>query len=250
MNIVQHINEYLKEVGNAKVSGFGTFFLKNVQAKMDAETKSILPPSQEVGFNEDYKTLDDGLIRFISTKENISVEEVIKQLKNLTDYWKNKLSLSENLSVEGLGQFHVADGKLHFLGDRIESAIPDFYGLEKIDLSQIKSSKSINNVGEKRKSSTIWYILFAVLLSALSYFAYTQREMLFGKKSFEDEPVKKEPQLPVVDSIAIKQKISDSLRIDSLKQDSIKKKAAVKTWKPKKYYKKNKWSKAKQHRNR
>lgn len=247
MNIVQNIGEYLKDTGTAKVPGFGTFFLKPVPAKMDAETKTILPPAQEVGFQADYELLDKGLISFISEKENLSEEEISYQLKNLTDFWKNKLIEGE-FSIDGLGKFLEVNGLSKFFGNRIESATPDFYGLEKIELSQINSQKSVKTTESyHRKNSAAWIVASLALLSGLLYLAYAQREMLFGKKSFENEPVKPKLQLPAVDSAAIKQKQADSLRIDSLKQDSIKK-TTSKTWKSKKYYKKNKWSKAKQHK--
>ena len=257
MNITNYINEFLKERNSVVVSGFGEFFLKNSKAVVDEKTKSILPPAKEIGFNIDYEAKDQGLINFISQKSGLSQSETEADLKKLADYWKKQLSENHLIDIEGLGTFYQSENAVTFKGARIEKTSPDFYGLEEIDLQNLKTPLAHNTSVEDYKinKSILWIFLLILPVAGLIFLAFTQRERLFGKKSFDDLSVKTSTHRIKTDSAKINQAKADSLKIDSLRQDSIKqdsiKKAVVPVYrKPvKRYttkkYNSKKWIKSK-----
>lgn len=262
MSVTSYIADFLKEHNRVVVPGFGEFYLKNSKAVVDEQTKSILPPAKEVGFKIDYQATDEQLIHYISQNSNIAASEAEAELNKLTGYWKKHLAESQELSIEGLGRFHQAENDLEFLGNRIGKTTPDFYGLEEIDLKHLKSSKSEVNSNEDYKfnKSILWVFLLILPVLGLLFLAFTQRERLFGKKSFDDLSVQTSTHRIKVDSAKIQQQKLQQLKLDSLKQDSIikdsiAKQAALAYKKPvKKYNSKNytskQWRKSKKRANR
>lgn len=261
MNITAYINEFLKEHNRVVVSGFGEFFLKNAKAVVDEKTKSILPPAKEIGFTIDYQVRDQKLVNYISKKTATSALRVESDLIKLTDYWRKQLSEARQLSIEGLGRFSQTDDELKFHGERIEKASPDFYGLEEIDLQNLKTYSGNHHSEDNYKfnNSILWLFLLILPVLGIIFLAFTQRERVFGKKSFDDLSVKTSTHR-INDSAKINranQDVSriDSLRLDSIKQDSIKKpvvpvyKKPLKKFTTKKY-KSKKWSKSKKRANR
>ncbi len=232
MNAVDYIYDLLKDNKTVIVPGFGMFFLKNSKAQLDEATKSILPPAKQIDFNINYEAIDNGFVNWFANKSQISVSEAETEITKLTEYWKMQLLENGELNIEKLGKFIQSDTELKFFGNRLELDSPDFYGLEQIDLKNVTSkSPSQENVAYKVKKSPFWLFLFVIPVLALAYFAITQREQLFGKKSFDQKPTSKQNSLS--DSLkyqkakAEKLKL-DSLKLDSLKQDSISKLVAAK----------------------
>lgn len=242
MNISAYILEYLKQFGTVVVPQFGIFSLENSKAVINSENGSILPPSSKIAFQSDYQVSSGDLINFISVEKNISKNSAESELQLQTDFWKKRLQAEQTLEIQNLGTIFVEDGILSFQGNRLESDHPDFYGLEEIRFSDIKNVESSVSAVDKEKDytfnkSVLWIFLFIIPVLGILYFGYTQRELLFGKKSFDDISVQTktkriEKTVPVkVDSAQLK--LNDSikqaqLKKDSLLQDSIKK-AAVKS---------------------
>lgn len=233
MSIVKHITGFLKTKGSVTVPGFGKFFLQNSQAKFEEETGSILPPAKETGFNIDYEAgANPALLSLISSNENISVEEAEAELKKQTDYWKKQLTENDELIIEGLGKFRKAESDIKFTGERVETSVPDFYGLEQIDLKNLKktSVQSSNSEGDYRFNRTIlWIFLLVIPIAGLAYLAITQKELLFGKKSFNNLSVQTSTHRIKKDTLKLQKARQDSIRLDSLKTDSLKKDSIAKT---------------------
>lgn len=251
MNISAYILDYLKQFGTVTVPKFGVFSLENSKAVINSENGSILPPSTKIAFRSDYQVLSDGLVQFISSQKAISKEAAENELQIQTDFWKKKLQSEKILEIQNLGTIFIEDGQLHFKGNRLESDFPDFYGLEEIHFSDInngETSKEIENTEKDYQfnKSILWIFLFIVPVLGMLYLAYTQQELIFGKKSFDDVSVQTktkriEKKTPVkIDSAQIKKADSvKAFKLDSLKKDSIKQ--AAKTWKPKSYKRKSRW---------
>lgn len=251
MNISAYILDYLKQFGTVTVPKFGVFSLENSKAVINSENGSILPPSTKIAFRSDYQVLSDGLVQFISSQKAISKEAAENELQIQTDFWKKKLQSEKILEIQNLGTIFIEDGQLHFKGNRLESDFPDFYGLEEIHFSDINNgepSKDIENTEKDYQfnKSILWIFLFIVPVLGMLYLAYTQQELIFGKKSFDDVSVQTktkriEKKTPVkIDSAQIKKADSvKAFKLDSLKKDSIKQ--AAKTWKPKSYKRKSRW---------
>ncbi|MDR2237613.1 MAG: hypothetical protein LBE92_15940 [Chryseobacterium sp.] len=227
MNISAYILEYLKQFGTVTVPGFGVFSLKNSKAIINSENGSILPPASEIVFSVDYEVASDELAAFIAAQKQMSLEASRSDLKIQTDFWKKKLQADQHLEIQNLGTIMTEEGDTHFKGKRIESGHPDFYGLEEIRISDINNGEKISPAENrekdyKLKKSILWTFLFVIPVLGILYYAFTQRELLFGKKSFNDVSVqtathrivpKDTAKVPVQTPVPA---VSDSLKKDSL----------------------------------
>lgn len=228
MNISAYILEYLKQFGTVTVPGFGVFSLKNSKAIINSENGSILPPASEIAFAVDYEIQSDELAAFIAGEKKMSLDASKSDLKIQTDFWKKKLQADQFLEIQNLGAIHIEDDKTHFKGQRIESGHPDFYGLEEIRLSDINNGEKIS-VSENRekdyqfKKSILWIFLLAVPVLGILYLAFTQQELLFGKKSFDKVSVQTSTHRIVKDTIKVMVHTPEAAVSDSLKKDSLSK---------------------------
>lgn len=254
MNISAYILEYLKQFGTVAVPQFGVFSLENTKAVINSENGSILPPSSKIAFQPDYQVQNDDFISFLSRQKEISKASAERELHLQTDFWKKRLQSDKTLEISGLGTIVIENGNTTFKGNRLESDYPDFYGLEEIRFSDIndKPSEISEKTSEKDyrfNTSVLWIFLFIIPVLGILYFAYTQQELLFGKKSLDDVSVQTKTQriekkAPVIiDSAQIRRQDSiQAFKADSLKQDSIRKRAA-KNWRPTSYKRKSRWQK-------
>lgn len=248
MKVTEGILELLKRNGKITVPQFGVFYTEKTRALLNSDQKTILPPAQEVKFDADYNVQNDELLQFLNSEGN---SFAANELRAQTDYWKNLLLKKDGFKIDGLGEFFVSDNQLVFRGNRIQSETPDFYGLEEINLSEIKnnSAESVeitveNEEGSYRlNKSILWVFLLVMPVLGLAYFGFTQQERILGKKSFDDLQVKNsthriEKKVPVkIDTVQQK------AVADSLTKDSLAKVAAVPVQKStKKWTSKNKWS--------
>jgi len=226
MNISAYILEYLKQFGTATVPGFGVFSLKNSKAIINSENGSILPPASQIEFTIDYEVQAEDLTAFIAGQKQMSLEASRSDLKIQTDFWKKKLQAEQVLEIQNLGTVFIEEGHTHFKGKRIESGRPDFYGLEEIRFSDInngeKVSPSVNREKDfKFRKTILWVFLLIIPVLGILYLAFTQQELLFGKKSFNKVSVQTSTHRIVKDTIKVmvhtpKTSVSDSLKKDSL----------------------------------
>ncbi len=258
MNFSQLLFGFLKKQGRASVPGFGVFSLKTAHAILDKEEKNILPPGLEMSFSTDAGDSDQSFAEYFSSQKGISVSAAEAEIKQQVTFWNLTLEKEGSLSVPDFGTFFLDDSKIHFKEDRNENLSPDFYGLEEINISEIKKAR-LPKTSTKENSysfpkSVYWVLPLVLGVLALTYFGITQPEKIFGKKSFpnglEELPEKKAATVSLKkDSAKV-----DSTAIDSAKADSLKSAVAVpktpaKKWSSKNYSK-NKWTKkSKKHRN-
>lgn len=231
MNISAYILEYLKQFGTVTVPSFGVFSLENSKAIINSENGSILPPASQIAFMPDFEIQSDDLIAFIAEQKQMSFAASKSDLKIQTDFWKKKLQAEQTLEIQNLGTVFIEEGHTHFKGKRIESGHPDFYGLEEIKFSDIKT-KDKSVVSEKSgkeykfSKSLLWIFLIVIPVLGIVYLAFTNQELLFGKESFKKEKdslkVNAKVAVLVRDTIKVdstKIRIADSLK--TLKKDSI-----------------------------
>lgn len=224
MNISADILAFLKLFGKASVPGFGQFTIEKTGAQFNDQTKTLLPPSQLIIFNKNENQNDEGLIQFLAKRNQVTPDRIEKLLKDQVDSWNSTLYSGQPLLIDGLGEFDQQDFK--FSGYRIESENSDFFGLEEINITDVqKSSKyktpkgNIPKDTNKTVSVLLWIFLLVIPVLGLLYFGYTQQELIFGKKSFDDLAVKNSTH-----RIDTKEKI-DTLKVepkkDSLQKDSL-----------------------------
>jgi nucleoid DNA-binding protein len=230
MNISAYILEYLKQFGTVTVPSFGVFSLKNSKAIINSENGSILPPASEIVFAVDYEIQSDELAAFIAAQKQMSLEASKSDLKIQTDFWKKKLQADQFLEIQNLGTINIEENHTHFKGKRIESGHPDFYGLEEIRLSDINNGEKISTTENKEKDyqfkkSILWIFLLAIPVLGILYLAFTQQELLFGKKSFDKVSVQTSTHRIEKDTIKMMVHDSEAAVADSLKKDSLSKSA-------------------------
>ena len=259
MNISAYILEYLKKHGSVTVPEFGIFYLENSKAKLDPENGSILPPSSQIAFKVDYLAESDHLISYMASVKGTSFEVAKNELRIQTDFWKKKLQADHTLEIQNLGRIDQGDSGLAFFGKRLASDHPDFYGLEEIRFSDISDGEKLIEASTKEKDyqfskSILWIFLVAIPIAGLIYLGITQKELIFGNKSFDSLSAQTKTrrieksvltkqdsaQLKISDSIKRVAFKADSLKTDSLRKDSVRKHTPRK-WYPKK--RKSKWQK-------
>ncbi len=236
MNFSQILLEYLKKQGSVCLASFGTFSLQTTPAALDAEGKSLLPPGMQISFRPDCETTDTAFLQFISGEKSLTLSEAALFVRQQTGYWNAALEKDKTLIIEELGTFYLEDSHLHFKGKRVEAASPAFFGLEEINLSEVRSTrKSGSSYGFGKV--LLWTAIVAGLAAAIAYFTVMQPELLFGKKSFESVPPAPQVATPVVQDTLKTDTLS--LIQDSAAVDSTAVATPAKKWKPKK----KKWKK-------
>ncbi len=257
MNFSFLILEFLKQQGQVPVPGFGTFYLKNTNALVDEDAQNILPPGKEVAFKIDNSAADGSFARYIAQQKNIPLIDAEIEVKKQTNFWYSTLEKEGKFVLENVGTFILDDSRIYFTGKRTDNLSPDFYGLEEINISEIKNSnKHLHNSGENssyRFSKPVYWVPPLILvISGLTYFAIAQPEQLFGKKSFSKDLDIKPVEKIVKDSIKKDSTTIINPVLDSAKNDSSKSAVVapvpVKKW-TSKNYSKSKWKKAKKRQN-
>ncbi len=251
MDFSSLIIEFLEKHGSVAVSGFGSFRLKKTNAVVDKDGKSILPPGKEITFRTDNENSNTDFAKFVSERKNIPLIDAEIEIKKQVNFWNAHLHKNKELAVENIGAFFLEDSKINFIGNRTENISPDFYGLEEIKFSEIKS---ISASSYRFSSSAYWVLLLIGGILTITYFGIVQPEKIFGKKSFGKGELLK--PLPKVEKDTIKKDsavaekniaVSDSMQKDTLKTAAIIK-TPVKKWSSKKYSN-SQWKKKKKRRN-
>ena len=221
MNFNALLLEFLKTNRPLSLLGFGTFHLKNSTAFLDSNGQNILPPGREIAFQMDSNNLSNDFIKFLAAKKDSSISAAETEIKKHVTFWNSTLEKEGKLILENIGDFTLAESVLLFTGNRLENIAPDFYGLEEINLSEIKNRKTTNKSYQFKPS--IWWIAPLIVgVLAITYFGITQPEKIFGKKSFTDLEEKK-PEIKIEKAIAVPDSATLNKNSDSLKMDSIQK---------------------------
>lgn len=234
MNISAYILEYLKQFGTVTVPDFGIFSLEKSKAIINSENGSILPPASKIVYTPDYKIKSDDLAAFIASHKHMTLEASGTDLQIQTDFWKKKLQADQMLEIQGLGTIFIEDGETHFKGNRLQSDHPDFYGLEEIKFSDISNKESQTTADKSETNyrfnkSILWIFLIIIPVAGILYVAFTQQELLFGKKSFDPAKVSVQTTTHRIPKDTMKaQKVIPPVPADSLKKDSLKKDSVAK----------------------
>ena len=254
MNFSALILEFLNKQGQVNIPGFGVFYLKNTNAAVDNESGHILPPGKEVAFRTEITEKEGNLVDFVAQQKKLSQIEAEIEVKKLTNFWNSTLEKDGKITIENIGTFFLDDSKLHFAGERTENLSPDFYGLEEINLSQIKNPQPIESVEDGAKpyrfsKTFFWLVPILLGIGVITYLGLSQPEIIFGQKSFRNgfgKPIEKKIVNPSAktDSAVVKQLATDSLKTDSTATTI----APAKKWSSKKKST-SKWKKSRKPRN-
>ncbi|WP_417428667.1 hypothetical protein [Halpernia sp.] len=209
------ISKYLLIKKEVKIPDFGSFKLIDSAAFYDEKSAAFLPPGKEIIFEVNYDLKDLNLTDFLAKEGNKSTQEISDKLIELTTYWKNTLEAKHELEIQEFGNFYTTENSLVFKGKRFSRENPDNFGLEKINLSELKT-KSLNfekpsETDYKTNNNKLWWLLFIIPAAAIVYFTTQKPELIFGKKSFKN--LNKTKIIPILKKGNIK---SDTIKPDSI----------------------------------
>ena len=212
MNFEYLLYRYLLKHQTAEVSGFGVFKLTKQSAKIDAENSVILPPKESIEFEQDYFVSGLDLADYISLETGFEQAEVLSQLKNQSDQWKNKLQSEGFLQLGNIGRL-ILDKENRIIKDNEDT---DAFGFEEINLNQLKTKKSIQktDIEYKLNNGVIWAFVSLIFTGSVLFYFFGDQELIFGKSS--NIPAKQ-----TVKKIE-KPKIMVLPKQDSIKTDNIK----------------------------
>lgn len=211
MNLAFYIYKFLQErVVPVSIPHFGVFSLERKHAVVDEPTQRILPPSEIVSF-EKRNEENNILAEYISNKTGKDIFVVQEEIKNEVERWNQELRLNKKLVLDELGRIEVSEDMLWNFTSKEILASMDYFGLEAINLQEIKKERVKDYAFKK---SILWGFLLIAPLVALVFLAIRHQDLIFGKASFENTHRIKEQPKPIV---------QDSTVVDSLKIQSVKK---------------------------
>lgn len=97
------ITSYLLQNKECILPGIGAMHVQYIPAEIEATSEQILPPSEKIIFEKSSNSKPTGLIKYISNKKNISIEDAEKQLNLFCKEWKEKINAGEKLYLQPLG---------------------------------------------------------------------------------------------------------------------------------------------------
>lgn len=222
-NIPQYILDYLQINKRAIVPNFGVFHLENSGAQLNNENKSILPPSQLICFHQNFSETDQSIVEYIAGQKNISLQNAYHEVDTQTEFWKKKMTVKEEFTISELGNFTTQNQQFTFIGKKLPSAAPDFFGLEEIVFSEIKNKEQqkssppiVVNENYKFSRNILWLFLLIIPILVLTYFGFTNKELLFGQRSFDGISIKNSThRIEDVNPVKIEISVADSAKVDS-----------------------------------
>jgi hypothetical protein len=98
--------------------------------------------------------------------------------------------------------------------------------LEEIRLSDINNGEKVNTSVNREKDfkfrkTILWVFLLIIPVLGILYLAFTQQELLFGKKSFNNVSVQTSTHRIVKDTVKVMAHTPETPVSDSLKKDSL-----------------------------
>lgn len=217
MNFEYYLYQYLLKHHKAEVPDFGVFELTKESAKIDAESSIITPPKEVVAFHYQPTVFDNHLAKYIAEETDSNLFTIQMSLKSEISKWIQKLQKGNILSLGNLGQFQFDENKNVV---KIVDDNDDVFGLEAINLENLKQSKSKVKLLTENYSfnkNVLWTFLVLIIVGTSALFLLGDSELLFGKSS--QIPTKKIANKAKPSPAVITPK-QDSIKIDSIKPTS------------------------------
>lgn len=226
MNLGQYLFGYLQEKGSAELPGFGIFSIQKKSATLDEAEAKLLPPSFEVTFVKNSEVFNSDFSKYVAEKTGENLFIVQTEIKETVQSWTQQLQDKKTVSVEAIGDFFEENGEIKLISKNQITENPTFFGLEEINLKEIKENKVISEKKESEddyvfNKSILWIFLFIIPVGAIVFLAINYQDKIFGRKSFDisvktsthrivEKPVLKKDTVKA-DSAKIQKK--DSLKI-------------------------------------
>ncbi len=153
MEISQHIKNLLLTNERVILNGFGAFDSKHIPARIDKESKTMIPPYKIVVFNPEYTKSEGILAKHMAIKEGISEDSANEQIEEYVKTVKAKLNSGEKVIFPDLGEMlKTPEGKYDFSYKSEDNLLLDAFGLPKVSLSEQDKKQTAPPKKELRKA--------------------------------------------------------------------------------------------------
>ncbi|WP_421804540.1 SPOR domain-containing protein [Flagellimonas sp.] len=192
MRIDTHIEKLLFDYNCVVVPGFGAFLAHGTSAAIDRTTNTLVPPSKIISFNAQLSKNDGLLVSHIAKEKQLGYEELLKEVENVAQDWKERLAQGERIELFGIGTlWHNSEQRIQFQPEEKVNFLTASFGLSaftatpiqreviKEEVEELEERIPFIITPEKREQSSFrpWLkyaavILLAVSLGATSYKTY------------------------------------------------------------------------------
>ncbi|MEZ4920643.1 MAG: hypothetical protein R2792_16200 [Saprospiraceae bacterium] len=153
IDIIPHIEKLLFHHNTLVIPGLGAFQSHLINARPDASTGVVNPPSRSLNFNENL-TVDDGLlVQDIMATHQVSEEDARKQIADFVANIQEQLNKREIVTFPSIGRLYKNYvQKIQFLPDSTNYHT-DSYGLPPLQFSPIARSREVVENAIKQQST-------------------------------------------------------------------------------------------------
>lgn len=193
MNLEVHIYQLLQEKEAVELPGFGVFTLQKKTAQLDPESSKLMPPTQEVSFQKQESVNGADLSRYIAAKTLQNLFQVQTEIQEQVALWKQELELSQEITLTGLGNLKVQNEEWILVSPKDLTQTIGFFGLEELHLEPLLNSRAQDFQSDNQYvfgQSILWTFLLILPLGGILFFALSDPQVIFGKKSFHQSPPK------------------------------------------------------------
>lgn len=208
-----YISELLYRYNCVMVPNFGAFLTQMKSAVIHNTTNAFYPPTKIVSFNEQVVTNDGLLVAYMAEAENISYEDMLKQVNELTSSWKDTLQKGERLRLANIGELWLNDtGKIQFQPHYQVNYATSSFGLssfvaipvtrevlkeevekleEKIPFVFTPEQRKTNSIRPYLKYASIFLLAISTGLTAYSYYNNTSNSQQLVQEEAQERVLKR-----------------------------------------------------------
>lgn len=169
MQMTQLILRFLGETGRAALPNFGLLTLESLPARMDEESRRMLPPGQKIVFEYQPEVSDEGLTRYLAQEMQMSADAVSEALTAQTNDWLARLHRGETVAIAGLGRFQRVGEQIILQGEILNDVNPQHYGLSDLKMEELGLNAPM--VPRSMKWLVLTVLLILLVLLGLLYWA-------------------------------------------------------------------------------
>lgn len=187
MGLEHYIKDLLYRYNCVVVPGFGAFLTQQKSAVIHESTNTFYPPIKTVSFNQQLVSNDGLLVSYAAESQDVSFEEMLKQISEEVFDWKSRLEKGEHLKLIDIGSlWSGTEGKIQFQPSGSVNYLTSSFGMSsfvsapvtreilKNEVAQLEEKIPFTFTPEKRETSTLQpYLKYAavVLLALTTGFA-------------------------------------------------------------------------------
>lgn len=180
MRIENYISDLLYRYECVTVPGFGSFITQYQPAKVHHNTNAFYPPSKSIAFNEQLKSNDGLLTKYIAETQNISYEQASAKIEATALSWRKSLISKEKIALKNIGDLWLSeDQKILFQPSYHLNYLTSSFGLSSFvspSITREELKKEVEILEEKapiaftpeRRKNRSYLKYAAVFLLALS----------------------------------------------------------------------------------